>query len=281
MNTTKYNLMNILIPTDFSELSKIAVRYAIGLSKDFDIDLTLLHVVNTNSSAKTRIGSKKLHEAIKNSSERDMNALVKTIQDESNHSRDISTKIVFGGSIDEVVEAFALKHNIDLVCIGTKGATGLKKMVFGSNAAGIISKSTIPVLTIPEYARYKGVKNMVYSSDLEHLEKELKLLIPFAKLMHSWVNILHIHRNHESSEKDLQSREQELRTLCAYDHIKTKELHNESVIKGINQYVADIDADMVAMFTRRTSLFEKLFTKSVTQNAAFQTTTPLLTFQKQ
>jgi nucleotide-binding universal stress UspA family protein len=272
--------MKLLIPTDFSELSKIAIRYALGLSKDVDIDIVLLHVVNSNSSAKTRIGSKKLQEAIKSSSEQDMNDLLKTLKDESNHSVEISTKIYFGGPIHEVVEAYALKHNIDLICIGTKGATGLKKMVFGSNASGIISNSSIPVLTIPEYARYKGVKNMVYSSDLEHLEKELNLLIPFAKLMHSWVNILHINRNHENSHKDFESQEDELKALCAYDHITTKTLRNESVIKGINQYVADIDADMVAMFTRKTSLFEKLFTTSVTQNAAFQTTTPLLTFQK-
>ena len=57
-------------------------------------------------------------------------------------------------------------------------------------------------------------------------------------------------------------------------------LQSNSVIKGLNQYVADVDADMVAMFTRKTSLFEKLFDKSVTQETAFQAKTPLLTFQK-
>ncbi|GAA4899303.1 universal stress protein [Flaviramulus aquimarinus] len=273
--------MKILIPTDFSQLSKIAIQYAIGLSKDFELDLILLHIINTNTPAMARIGSKKLGEAIKTSSERDMNELLKKIKNESSHNLKISAKIIFGVSIEKAVESFALKNNINIICIGTKGATGLKKMIFGSNAAGIIANSSIPVITIPKYAQYKGINNIVYSSDLENLEEELKLLIPFAKLMNTWINILHIINKQENFDVDLQFQENRLRTLFSYEKIKTKELENDSIIKGINQYVEDIDADMVAMFTRRTALFEKLFHKSVTKSAAFQTKTPLLTFQKE
>ncbi len=272
--------MKILIPTDFSQLSKIAVQYAIELTKDFELDIVLLHVISNNTPAMARVGSKKLGEAIKTSSEQDMNELLKTIKNENNRNLSISAKIIFGTSIEEIAETFALENNVDMICIGTKGATGLKKIVFGSNAAGIISKSSIPVLTIPEYARYKGINNIVYSSDMENLEEELKLLMPFAKLMNACINILHINNDHDGFEEDLKSQENRLRTLFSYEKIKTKELKNDSIINCINEYVADIDADMVTMFTRRTSLFEKLFNKSVTKKAAFQTKTPLLTFQK-
>ena len=273
--------MKFLIPTDFSQLSKIAIQYAIGLSKDFELDLVLLHIINTNTPAMARIGSQKLEEAIKTSSEREMNELLNTLKKESSHNLNISAKIIFGASIAKAVEAFALKHNIDMICIGTKGATGLKKIIFGSNAAGIIANSSIPVITVPEYAKYNGISNIVYSSDLENLEEELKLIIPFAKLMNTWISILHITNEYEGFNENLQREENRLRTLFSHKKIKTKELKNDSVIKGINQYVADIDADMVAMFTRRASLFEKLFNKSVTKKAAFQTKTPLLTFQKE
>jgi nucleotide-binding universal stress UspA family protein len=273
--------MKILIPTDFSQLSKVAIQYAIGLSTDFELDLVLLHVVNTNTPAMARLSSKKLEEAIKTSSEQDMTKLIKSIQNESNHNLKINTQIIFGASIEKNIEAFALKNNVDIICIGTKGATGLKKIIFGSNAAGIIANSSIPVLTIPEYAIYKGINNMVYSSDLENLVEELKLIIPFATLMDTWIHILHIKNTQDDSNEDFQGQEDKLRALFSYDKIKTKELANDAVIKGINQYATDIDADMVTMFTRNTSLFKKMFTKSVTQTAAFQTKTPLLTFQKE
>lgn len=273
--------MKFLIPTDFSQLSKIAIQYAIGLSKDFELDLVLLHIINTNTPAMARIGSQKLEEAIKSSSEQEMDKLLNTIKKESGHKLNISSKIIFGASIARAVEVFALKNNIDMICIGTKGATGLKKIIFGSNAAGIIANSSIPVITVPEYAKYNGISNIVYSSDLENLEEELKLIIPFAKLVNTWINILHITIEYTGINENLQREENRLRALFSYKKIKTKELENDSIIKGINQYVADIDADMVAMFTRRASLFEKLFNKSVTKKAAFQTKTPLLTFQKE
>jgi nucleotide-binding universal stress UspA family protein len=272
--------MNVLIPTDFSQLSKIAIQYAIGLSKDFELDVVLLHIINTNTPAMARIGSKKLEEVIKTSSKQEMSKLLKTTKIYKENHLNITAKIMFAASIEKAVETFALKNNIDIICIGTKGATGLKKNIFGSNASGIISNSSVPVITVPEYAKYKGIKNIVYSSDLENLEEELKLIIPFAKLMNAWIHILHINNEYEDFDSDLLANEKRLRTLFSYEQIKAKEREDVSIMNGINQYATNIDADMVAMFTRRTALFEKLFNKSVTKKVAFQTKTPLITFQK-
>lgn len=119
--------MKILIPTDFSQLSKIAIQFAIALSQGFEHDLVLLHVINTNTPAMARLSSKKLEEAIKSSSEQDMNQLIETLKNEYNHNPNISPKIIFGPSIEDEVEVFALENNVDMICIGTKGATGLKK----------------------------------------------------------------------------------------------------------------------------------------------------------
>ena len=273
--------MKILIPTDFSTFSKIAIEYAVGLSKDIELNLVLLHIVDTSRPAMTHLSSKKLEEAIKKSSEQDMNELIKTIKKENSHNPKISTKIVYGASIEKEVEAFALKNNIDIICIGTKGASGLKKVIVGSNAAGIIENSSIPVLTIPENARYRGIDTMVYSSDLENLDEEFGIIIPFAKLINAWIHILHINQDNVKFNEDFQKQEKRLSTLFLYKKIKVKELKALSVVQGINQYIADVDADMVVMFTHHTNVFEKLFRKSVTQNTAFQIKTPLLTFQKE
>jgi len=273
--------MRILIPTDFSELSNVAIKYTVEISKDVDIKLILLHVIDSNTPSMARVGSHKLQEAIKTSSERSMKELIASIKKDNSHNIDISYEITSGSSIEKYVEIFAVKNNIDLICIGTKGASGLKKILFGSNAAGIIQNSSIPVLTIPEFARYKGFNNIVYSSDLYNLNKEIELIIPFAKLMNSWVHILHIDKDNERFEGDLQIKEESLRKEFSYEKIKFNELKSNSVIQGINNFVADVEADMVIMFTHRTNFLEKVFQKSVTQNTAFQTRIPLFTFQKE
>jgi len=273
--------MRILIPTDFSELSTVAINYAVDFSVDIEVKLILLHVIDTNVPSMTRLGSSKLQEAIHASSERSMKELIASIKKDNSHNIDISYEITSGSSIEKYVEKFALKNNIDMICIGTKGASGLKKILFGSNAAGIIQNSSIPVLTIPEFARYKGINDIVYSSDMYNLENEIGLIVPFAKLMDSWIQILHVEKDNERFEGDLQEKEKNLRKDFSYQKIKLSELKSDSVIQGINKFVADVDADMVIMFTHHTKFLEKVFQKSVTQNTAFQTRIPLFTFQKE
>jgi len=273
--------MRILIPTDFSELSNVAIKYAVGLSKDVAVELILLHVIDTNIPSMARLGSSKLQEVIKTSSENSMKELIASINKDNSHTIKISYEITAGASIEKYVEMFALKNNIDMVCIGTKGASGLKKMLFGSNAAGIIQNSSIPVLTIPEYARYNGIDNIVYSSDLYNLDKEIDQIVSFAKLMDSWIQILHIDKDNERFEGDLDQKEKSLRKDFSYEKIKLRELKSDSVIHGINTFIADVNADMVIMFTHHTNFLEKVFKQSVAQNTAFQTRIPLFTFQKE
>lgn len=269
--------MKILLPTDFSKLSKIAIRYAIALTQDKDLEIVLIHVVNTLNPNMARLGSRKMSEAIKSSSELGMKRLHEAVKKEIDPKLKISSYVVHKSSIVRAIEDFAIEHNIDMICIGTKGATGLKKVVLGSNAAGIISHSSIPVLTIPEYATYNGIKNMVYSSDLNNLESEFSILLPYAKRLDSWVHILHINQGSDNIDKELQEKENNLKATHAYPKISAKDVHNNSIINGINDYVSETNADLVAMFTHKTTLFDK----SITKQAAFQAKTPLLTFHKE
>jgi nucleotide-binding universal stress UspA family protein len=271
--------MNILIPTDFSKLSKIAIDYILGLSRDIELNITLIHVLNT-SVPQARVTTKKLEEAIKMSSEVEMRELIQTIQKEHRSKHNIRYKIVVAHYIEEAVEKFALNNDIDLICIGTKGASGLKKIFIGSNAVAIIKKSSIPVLTIPEYARYRGIDSVLYCSDLYNIEEEIDRIILFIKLLDSSIQIVHVEEESEGSNFNILSEEKKLRELFSYENISIKKLQNVSVMQGINQQVADIDAELLILFTHTTNLFEEIFQKSVTQSIAFQSRIPILTFQK-
>ena len=120
----------ILLPTDFSKSSKEAIEYAHGLGKDFNLDLILLHAGITGRHISTRIGSRKIVEAIKNSSELGMERLYDAVKKKSASNINISYDIVYSSSITKGVETYAIKNDIDFICIGTKGATGVKKVFF-------------------------------------------------------------------------------------------------------------------------------------------------------
>ena len=76
--------------------------------------------------------------------------------------------------------------------MGTRGASGLRKYVLGSNTTSVIEVSHVPVLAVPELGDFKHFKNVVYASDLTHIEKELKTLIPYLEKFGSIVHLIHI-----------------------------------------------------------------------------------------
>jgi len=273
--------MRILIPTDFSDLSKVAIRYAIDFGSEFDLQLILLHVVDSPNPARARVNSKKLEEIIKADAESEMKRLVESIIRDSRQTMPISYELLEGSYIEKEVEEFAKKHNIDLICIGTKGATGLKKVLYGSNAAKMIENSSIAVLTVPEYAKYQGINNVVYSSDLCDLNVEVALIMPFVKMTNAWLQVLHIDKDVGSFKGDIKPIEQDLQRDFSYKKIKLTKIKNDTIVEGINSFVDAVEADVVIMFTHHTNFLEKVFKRSTSQKTAFQTRVPLLTFQKE
>jgi hypothetical protein len=75
--------------------------------------------------------------------------------------------VKIGDPIDEIIDA-AQKCKSQLIVMGTHGASGLKRILFGSNTSNVISKSNIPVLAIPQRYRFKKINSIVYATDLNN-----------------------------------------------------------------------------------------------------------------
>ncbi len=94
--------------------------------------------------------------------------------------------------------------------MGTKGASGLRKYVLGSNTASVIEVSHVPVLAVPELGEFKSFKNVVYATDLRNVQKELKTLIPYLEEFNSTVHLLHV----TSSLKEVSALEKKIDGNC-------------------------------------------------------------------
>ena len=162
--------------------------------------------------------------------------------------------------------------------MGTKGATGLTKVLIGSNAAAVINSSDIPVITVPEFARFNNLKHIVYATDILNLNKELKMIVPFAKLFDATIHILHIVSL--KSKKKINTKNIVDKLKIIYPKITFHVAINDQILEEIDEYTADIKADMLVMFTHDLTFFEKLFGKSVTRQMAFHIWIPLLTIKK-
>ena len=273
-------MINILVPTDFSDLSKVAIRYAIRFANKIDANVTLLHVVSLIQPARAsmRLRLRSVEQELLEAAEEDITALAAEFQKEVKTKHPLKTSVVKGPYFNEAVSREAKRLRSGLIIMGTRGASGIKKYVVGTNTASVIDVSSTPVLVIPELAEFKNFKNVVYATDLTHTDKELKILIPYFLKFDSIVHLIHV----TSSLKQvsaIEKRIDEIVEKAGYNNVIVRVMVNKNVDEAIQHYLDSTKADILATFTHEYGFYEKLFDRSLTRKLAFQSKIPLLAFK--
>lgn len=274
--------MKILIPTDFSNRSKVAVRYAVTLAQKLEAEIILLHAVHFDPPARAAVSLKtqSIEDSMVQHAQLDGAQLLREIHDEHGNDHNIQYEITRGLPMKDAVSAFAQKHDVSLIVMGTKGATGLDQVLLGSNAAAMINASNIPVITVPEFAHCASLKHIVYATDMQNTVAELKALIPWAKALDATIHALHIVAPGSSQTHDADKTAEKLIRETGYSNISFHVAANDDVVAGLDVFIAQKQADLLAMFTHDLTFFEKLFGQSVTRKMAFQGNIPLLSMKK-
>ena len=144
---TAVGFRNILYATDFSAAAANAISYVKRIAKHYEANLVALNVhsptVNPMTSPETWSA---LEEAEKAIEQEHREVLLRTFEG-------IPTEVLLEeGSIQDNLQAAIAKYHTDLVVIGTRGRTGLGKLLLGSVAEEILRNTTCPVLTVGPYA---------------------------------------------------------------------------------------------------------------------------------
>lgn len=272
--------MKILIPTDFSDLSKVAIDYAIQLALTFKAQLSILSVVYASGPGRGSLGSKDLLDVMINDAKKDGDLLLDELQLKNKILPKVECEVIAGYPVEKVVCNHANSYGADLIVMGTKGASGLKKIFLGSNAAAVIDRSILPVIAVPEFAKFNGVRDIVYATDITNLKSELDKVISFARTFNARVHILHVTSPREESAIDAKTFIDDLIKATNYSHISFAVSHADDPEEGIDAYITKNKIDLLAMFTHELSFFEKIFGQSITRSTVFHSHVPLLTFKK-
>jgi nucleotide-binding universal stress UspA family protein len=177
-------MVNILVPTDFSELSNNATKFAIKIANKLNGTVTLIHVMTAVTPVRASMQERiqKIEKELIEEANENLEAVAHSFARQVRFTEPIRRKIARGsGSFEETLKKEAKKLRAGLIIMGTHGASGLKKVMMGSNTTAVIGSSTIPVLAIPKAGEFKSFRNVIYASNLKNTEKELKLLIPYVE----------------------------------------------------------------------------------------------------
>ncbi|MDI6778999.1 MAG: universal stress protein [Bacteroidota bacterium] len=147
------NLEKILVPIDFSDYSKNALKYAVPFAKQFGAEILLLYVVEPTIYPADfgfgQVGFPSIEEEMRKKGTEELEKLA------ANEIQDIvkwQIIIEMGKPFTEI-NRVAKEKNVDLIIIATHGHTGIEHVLFGSTAEKVVRKAPCPVLTIrtPEH----------------------------------------------------------------------------------------------------------------------------------
>lgn len=273
----------ILVTTDFSTNSKDGLRFAIQLATQHKFELTFFHsyyiMKPTSWSDKTFAAYEtKEAEKIQNNLNRFVNSIYKRMKVVPGKINYIIKYSVF---TDSNIREYAAKNKFSYICIGTRGAGKLKK-IFGTNTSNLINHSTVPVIAVPHNYRATKVKSILYASDLDNLEYELKKVVAFAKPLSAKVELLHFNSMSDLIT-DSKTIETAVKTFSKYDvklHLDNSNPVN-TLVSNIESAIQKSKPSMLLMFTQQNkTFFEKLFLSSKSADYSFNTKVPLLVFNK-
>ena len=268
-------MKHILFPTDFSENSEKAFPFAVKMSQLFGAELTLFNSYKLPYSKSNLLVS--ITDRMRKDSLDGLESLKRQVLEiDSSIKVHIDSRV---GSFVPLIPKVANNCNSNLIIMGTKGASSLKEIFIGSNTLEVIQITRCPVLAIPENASLGHIKKISIATDLKPMEfpEQLKPVFELAKVTNASVEFVNVDRKEDiiySEEKAKQA--VFLEELAEGIETSIHFTSNEDIIDGLSDYINTNKPDLFAMLARKHSLFERIFTKSITNKLSFRTEIPLL-----
>lgn len=278
-------MKNILLPTDFSKNSLNAMKYAVSLFKDIPCNFYLLnvfkihYVTNEEFIVGNNGGLTPSEKELYDISQIGLKNVIEKIKKDSNHKfKAISDFNFFIDSVKNTIE----KRKIDLIIMGTKGASGVKEIFMGSNTGDVILKTNCSVLAVPENTVITGPKEITFATDFKfpYKKDDLSLLIKLAKLNKSNLRILHLKNEKQLSEEQMFNRKT-LKELFKELNISLHTLTNTDFDTAVNCFTQSRgNINMIVILAKHYNFFQRLFFRPKVEELSFHTNIPLLVLHK-
>lgn len=273
-------MKKILVPTDFSKAAENALKVAAQLARRYDCEIYLMHMLEIPFQEMDALSSQSaLPEAM---------FFIKLAQQrfEEVKSRDylqgltVHETVKPNSSFNAVIDS-CQENNVDMIVMGSHGASGLKEMFVGSNAEKVVRNSHIPVLVIKNEHVNFTVDNFVFASDFKMDSKETyKQAIDIAEMFDAKIHLLMVNTpNSFSNTTDAKNRIMEFIKDYTFENYTMNVFNDESVEKGILDFSREIDADLIGISTHGRQGIAHFFNGSISEDLVNHSQRPVITFK--
>ncbi len=274
-------MKNILLPTDFSDNSWNAIQYAVELFKDEKCNFFLLNtytpMIYNVEFMEVNTAKFGLIDAMRETSKKNINEIQQKIENQFNNPNHSYSKISSFNTLTSEIKELHKGHVMDLIVMGTKGASGVKEVLFGSNTVHVIKNAKCAVLAIPSDFIFEPPREILFPSDYEvsFNEKLVKEIIDISNAYNSRVNILNASNGYDLSEKQ-EKNKQKLEELFKEGAYLFHNVSNQNVLEAISKFQLKVRINLLVMINNKNSFFENLFFKSTINQIGFHLNIPFL-----
>lgn len=271
-------MKTLLFPTDFSENAMNAMHYALAFAAKTNAEIVLLHVseIPYDFASRADIALDEMRKYAK----KEMKKLLNKLQEDEAYAQVEARSILKSGSVIPVILESILDTNADMVIMGTKGASGLNRMLFGSSTAEIIRHADVPVLVVPENAEFHDFEKIIYAID--YREDDIRIMEEMKRMADIFgISIQTIHVAEKASlQEEIMHRgfKELLRERLPGIAFQHDLLINKSFFEAMEQYLSQHTNALLAMTHYKKPFLTSLLSTSISREMTYHTKMPLLIF---
>ena len=279
----------ILIPTDFSQNSKNAMRYAVKFFEDTPCHFFMLYanIDGSHFSEKpvydfgTNIVVEKVPKAIDRKIRLLKEFFVKLPSKKDHHQLTILREDDhFIASIRKYVQ----EKKVELIVMGTRGASEIKEFFLGSHAGDVITKVECDVLVVPDKARYRGFKSVVLPVDfeLDYSDEIIGTLATLIGKSKAEIRLLYVTKTQINLFEAVETEKERLiRRLSGTvkNPISFHRTVSKKIDDGVRDFADKVKADLIVMVSKDYGRLQQLFLDTTVEEVSFKTKIPLLSLQ--
>ncbi len=273
-------MKKILVPVDFSEYSEYAAEVAASITRKSGGRVYLLHVVDIPDYVDTHgVSFDNIPEGI---------AALKLVKKQFKQflnkpffkDVNVGEVVLFDGVYDNII-SFADENDIDLIVMGSHGASGFREFFIGSNTQKIVRTANRPVLTIKNRIPDFHVSNLVFASDFN--EDVDNAFYEFRKIADYYSAFIHLIKiiTKENFESTTESKKkiQDFVNKNSLTKYSIEIFNAYEITEGIIEVAKNKNADLISIATHGRSGFHQIFNESLAEQLVNHSDLPVLSMK--
>lgn len=276
-------MKKILVTTDFSAHSKAGMRFAIQLATRKKAELVFFYCFQ--AMLPTTIQGKFIDTSVQKQAKKHLQKLEKfvaALYTSMNVTPGAHRCVVVENlNPDDAILEYARQHAMDYICISTRGAGKLRKII-GTNTSDVILHSPVPVFAVPHTWRVHPIQKLLYASDLENLDAEMQTVSDFANALDVKSDLAHFYYPGEIKIEPSVLRGVWRDKMKRLDQVYLEPFDVDNGFAAqLDRLIKKVKPSIAVFFTHTNkSWFDKLFSISRSKAFSFVAKVPMLVYRK-